>query len=500
MQPTRSSSSRRRCRHAVACLALATAAMALLAGCSSGADGGGTDASTSAICDADQAGGTACRVSEGGHCVPHGASFLCDLCPNGFSVAATSDACVDVNECASNNGGCAQACTNSLGGFTCSCSAGYALAGDARGCTAIVDGGAQDGSMDAAVDGSMDAAVDAGMDAAMDAAVSTPDGMVAAGCSTSNDPVAADMAQPVVMFTINRLQLPVGGSPTVTEGLDIDGQATASTSDPAGCFVADTKATPSSTTSNVDDQLASVSAAMVTLGVNWSTSLQDAIAPSSGPASLEIRIALANWNHTLDDGCVTVSIYAGTPGSPTLLGSQIATLDAGVSGVITGFAPATLPTRTNGVAGCVANGTVDCGNGQTQDCDATLELLVYGLRARLHLAPTAGSGWQLVTNRPVDPSPGTNIADPTLLAGYLYWGARSGTPAAGTFQDDLKNFLCELGEGGQWATVQSYVVNKLDLHSTASGNDRVLSSCSGTNASNGNADTISFGAYAGSGY
>ena len=40
----------------------------------------------------------------------------------------------DVNECATNNGGCAHICTNTEGSFVCSCRAGFVLAGDGRGC------------------------------------------------------------------------------------------------------------------------------------------------------------------------------------------------------------------------------------------------------------------------------------------------------------------------------------------------------------------------------
>ena len=41
---------------------------------------------------------------------------------------------LDVNECLTNNGGCAQICTNTVGSFTCSCNTGYSLGADARSC------------------------------------------------------------------------------------------------------------------------------------------------------------------------------------------------------------------------------------------------------------------------------------------------------------------------------------------------------------------------------
>ena len=40
----------------------------------------------------------------------------------------------DLNECETNNGGCAQICTNTFGSFECSCAAGYNLAADNLGC------------------------------------------------------------------------------------------------------------------------------------------------------------------------------------------------------------------------------------------------------------------------------------------------------------------------------------------------------------------------------
>ena len=41
----------------------------------------------------------------------------------------------DVNECESNNGGCAQMCTNTIGAFECSCSdEGYILAANNASC------------------------------------------------------------------------------------------------------------------------------------------------------------------------------------------------------------------------------------------------------------------------------------------------------------------------------------------------------------------------------
>ncbi len=41
---------------------------------------------------------------------------------------------VDINECNTNNGGCAQVCTNTDGSFMCSCNTGFLLAGDLATC------------------------------------------------------------------------------------------------------------------------------------------------------------------------------------------------------------------------------------------------------------------------------------------------------------------------------------------------------------------------------
>lgn len=35
--------------------------------------------------------------------------------------------CVDINECAKNNGGCDQKCLNSAGSYSCSCNTGFEL-------------------------------------------------------------------------------------------------------------------------------------------------------------------------------------------------------------------------------------------------------------------------------------------------------------------------------------------------------------------------------------
>ena len=41
----------------------------------------------------------------------------------------------DVNECATNNGGCDHYCNDTFGSFECSCMDGYSLSGDGRSCS-----------------------------------------------------------------------------------------------------------------------------------------------------------------------------------------------------------------------------------------------------------------------------------------------------------------------------------------------------------------------------
>jgi len=45
---------------------------------------------------------------------------------------------VDINECLTNNGGCAHTCDNTVGSYRCSCSKGYQLASDSHSCSGIL--------------------------------------------------------------------------------------------------------------------------------------------------------------------------------------------------------------------------------------------------------------------------------------------------------------------------------------------------------------------------
>ena len=88
-------------------------------------------------------GGKLCKdvdeCSSGSHGCPHKCvntigSFKCD-CHSGYELNEQG-ICIDVNECATYNGGCsAQAkCINMAGSFRCVCPGGYKLAKDRRSC------------------------------------------------------------------------------------------------------------------------------------------------------------------------------------------------------------------------------------------------------------------------------------------------------------------------------------------------------------------------------
>ena len=51
-----------------------------------------------------------------------------------FGFLSLNPALTDVDECATNNGGCEHYCTNTIGSFVCSCYTGYTLDGDGRTC------------------------------------------------------------------------------------------------------------------------------------------------------------------------------------------------------------------------------------------------------------------------------------------------------------------------------------------------------------------------------
>jgi cysteine-rich repeat protein len=82
-----------------------------------------------------------CATNNGGcadTCTNTVGGFVCS-CGPGYVLDVNGHNCdtTDVNECATSNGGCTQACTNTVDGFACSCASGYALASDGVGCDEI---------------------------------------------------------------------------------------------------------------------------------------------------------------------------------------------------------------------------------------------------------------------------------------------------------------------------------------------------------------------------
>ena len=57
-------------------------------------------------------------------------------CRSGFRLASDGLSCVDVDECATETY-CSQLCTNTVGGFSCSCVDGYVLRPDKKSCKAL---------------------------------------------------------------------------------------------------------------------------------------------------------------------------------------------------------------------------------------------------------------------------------------------------------------------------------------------------------------------------
>lgn len=82
--------------------------------------------------------------SEAGPTSEAGADSSSDAAPDGAGACPAGyvfqDGCADINECAVDNGGCGQRCTNKNGGYTCSCGSGYKLGADARACDLFVWG------------------------------------------------------------------------------------------------------------------------------------------------------------------------------------------------------------------------------------------------------------------------------------------------------------------------------------------------------------------------
>ncbi|TNF26797.1 MAG: hypothetical protein EP329_20620 [Deltaproteobacteria bacterium] len=77
-----------------------------------------------------------CATDNGGCaqvCTNSAGSYACS-CDPGYVLNVDGFACDDVDECLTANGGCAQTCTNSVGSYACSCDPGYVLNVDGFAC------------------------------------------------------------------------------------------------------------------------------------------------------------------------------------------------------------------------------------------------------------------------------------------------------------------------------------------------------------------------------
>ena len=56
-------------------------------------------------------------------------------CDAGYRLASNRHTCNDISECVLSVDGCAHICTNTIGSYICLCNSGYRLASDGRACT-----------------------------------------------------------------------------------------------------------------------------------------------------------------------------------------------------------------------------------------------------------------------------------------------------------------------------------------------------------------------------
>ena len=59
---------------------------------------------------------------------------------NNLQYSISCSTCVDVNECAYDNGGCQHQCINSGGSYRCECNSGYYLQADKKSCATTPPG------------------------------------------------------------------------------------------------------------------------------------------------------------------------------------------------------------------------------------------------------------------------------------------------------------------------------------------------------------------------
>ena len=60
--------------------------------------------------------------------------FMCEGDEHWYLQLINFRICSDIDECSSDNGGCAQVCTNTPGSYMCECNTGYELDGDGFSC------------------------------------------------------------------------------------------------------------------------------------------------------------------------------------------------------------------------------------------------------------------------------------------------------------------------------------------------------------------------------
>ena len=60
-------------------------------------------------------------------------------CQRGYELNADGSTCDDVDECSTGSAACTQLCTNTAGGYTCSCNDGYWLAVNEYDCNGVYD-------------------------------------------------------------------------------------------------------------------------------------------------------------------------------------------------------------------------------------------------------------------------------------------------------------------------------------------------------------------------
>lgn len=318
---------------------------------------------------------------------------------------------------------------------------------------------------------------------------------VLAGCTATYDPTIEDSSQPVLVFDVDRLQVPSGASPTVVDGLDVDGRSTTSTSDPAGCFVRDTKATSTSVVANVDDAFASMAPKLWPYGLDASAAFQRAV--SAPDPALAIRIEVLHYNRQPLDPCVGVRLHVGpTTGQLALVGEAVTGLVDGRSRVMSGFPPLPLALRFVGEASCVPYPAITCPSGRPQGCEAVVPVVLRDAHLRLNVQPATAGGFVLATNQPNPPGIVADVTNPTLLAGILDWPSSSPGPSPeGTAAYALEEALCQLGHVTLWPDVRAVAEGKRDLRLETP--DSPPSSCSGTSPATSNVNAMSIGLYLG---